>query len=151
MKNDFNMQDFASHLITGEGKAPINNDSSPIYKIPSNYCVFNGDPLDELEFSQLNYGHSIVFNLKGGTCIKAMRLEVGHNEFEYWMSFADCHVTPESGDVGVNVFLKSFESGCSLLSACFDFYDICVTEFTGGLTFSEWEKKKLIDNQCVCK
>lgn len=144
--NDFNMQDFASHLITGKGKAPINNDSSPIHKIPSNYYIFNGDPLDELEFGQLEHGNTIVFNLKGGMCIKAMRLEVGHNEFEYWMSFADCHVTPESVDAGVlyNVFLKSFDSGCSLLSACFNFYDICIVEAFGNKTFSQWDNSRPI-------
>ena len=141
--NEFDMQDFASHLITGKGKAPVNDDSSPIHKLPSNYSVFNGQTGDDLEFGALNDGVTVVFNLQGGLCLKAMRLEVGLNEFEYWLAFADCHVTPESGDIGFNTYLKQYSSACSLLSACFNFYEICICEFSDGLPIGVWKDSVL--------
>jgi hypothetical protein len=137
---DFSMPEFARYIVTGKGLKNANDDSAPIYKKPSNYSVFNGEPADELEFSGLDKGMSIVFNLEGGICVKAMRLEVAEGEFEYWLAFADCHVTPESGDVGTNIFLKKFDSAFKLVNQIFDsFYWMCVCEFSEGKSIALYE------------
>ena len=147
---DFSMPDFARYIVTGEGTPPTNNDSAPIYKKPSNYSVFNGEPADELEFSGLEKGITIVFNLQSGICVKAMRLEVAESQFEYWLAFADTHVTPESGDVGTNIFLKKFDSSFKLINQIFDdFYHSCVCEFTDNQPIWLWEKNNKPNNPYV--
>ena len=147
---DFSMPDFARYIVTGEGTPPTNKDSAPIDKKPSNYSVFNGEPADELEFSGLEKGMTIVFNLQSGMCVKAMRLEVGEGEFEYWMAFADTHVTPESGDVGTNIFLKKFDSSFKLINQIFDaFYPSCICEFTDNQPIWLWEKNNKPNNPYV--
>ena len=138
---DFSMPEFARYIVTGKGLKNANDDSAPIYKKPSNYSVFNGEPADELEFSGVDKGMTIAFNLEGGICIKAMRLEVSEGEFEYWLAFADTHVSPESGDVGTNIFLKKFDSAFKLINQIFDaFYHSCVCEFTNNQPIWLWEK-----------
>ena len=137
---DFNMPDFARYIVTGKGNPPTNKDSAPIYKKPSNYYVFNGDPADELEGRLLD-GVTIVFNLDSGSCMKAMCLEVSEGEFEYWLAFSDTHVTPKSGDVGTNIFLKKFDSAFKLINQIFDdFYHSCVCEFTDFEPIWYWKK-----------
>ena len=138
---DFSMPEFARYIVTGKGLKNANDDSAPIYKKPSNYSVFNGEPADELEFSGVDKGMTIAFNLEGGICIKAMRLEVSDGELDYWLAVADTHVSPKSGDVGTNIFLKKFDSAFKLINQIFDaFYHSCVCEFTNNQPIWLWEK-----------